>query len=102
MREISERRNSPRFPWAADVRIAVVSLLDVPEEDQLSVQGVAENVGHGGVGILSDWLLPLNAVVRCEFPISDSPAFVPTLLTVRWSSKVDGKKQYKFGLQFLL
>jgi len=102
MIEIPERRNSPRFPWAADVRIVVVSLLDLPEEPQLSVQGLAENVGQGGVGILSDTLLPLYAVVRCEFPISDSPAFVPTLLTVRWSSKANGKKQYRLGLQFLL
>jgi hypothetical protein len=77
-------------------------VLELPEQSRMWLRGTTENIGRGGVVMLSDQLLPLDAVVCCEIAISGSPAIIPTLLKVRWSDKVDGKGQYKLGLQFLL
>jgi hypothetical protein len=100
--EIKEKRKARRFDWAGDIRLGVVPSVDLPEQRQLALRSIAENISEGGVGLISDWLPPPDAVLRCEFPIVDSPVFIATLLKLRWSQKMEGKRQYKLGLQFLL
>ena len=97
-----EKRDYPRFPLAVEIRIARLSPLELPEQPPLWLRGTTENIGRGGVAILIDQLLPLDAVVCCEIGVSGSPALIPTLLKVRWSDIVEAKKQYKLGLRFLL
>jgi hypothetical protein len=74
----------------------------VLEEPKVSLQGVTENVGAGGVCLVTDQVLPLNSILRCELSVSDMPMDIPTLMQVRWLQKIHGKNDYKIGLQFLL
>lgn len=102
MVEIEEKRNAPRFSWSGDVSVSVLTPVDLPEQPQLALGIIAENISEGGVGLISDWLPPSNAVLRCEFAIPGSSVSIPTLLILRWSQEVEGKTKYKLGLQFLL
>jgi hypothetical protein len=97
-----ERRHSPRFPWVVEIRGSFLSPLQVAEQLPISLQAVTENIGSGGVGVLSDQPLPPNAVLRCKFAVSGNPVLIPTLMQVRWSDRVEGTRQSKLGLQFLL
>ena len=98
-----EKRHSPRFPWVAEVRGSFLTPLEMADEESpLSLEGVTENVGRAGVGVLCDRPLPPTSVLRCEFELPGEPVRIPTLMQVRWSDKVEGKRQCKAGLQFLL
>jgi hypothetical protein len=97
-----ERRHSPRFPWVVEIRGSFLSPLQVAEQLPISLQAVTENIGSGGVGVFSDQPLPPNAVLRCKFAVSGNPVLIPTLMQVRWSDRVEGTRQCKLGLQFLL
>jgi hypothetical protein len=99
---MNEQRQSPRFPWVVGTRGSLLSPLGAPEQLLVFLEGVSENIGKGGVCVLSNQLPPPNAVLRCEFALSGNPVLLPTLLKVRWSNKVEGKDQYWLGLQFLL
>ena len=41
-------------------------------------------------------------LVRCEIALADHAARIPTLLKVRWADSLEGKNQYRMGLQFLI
>lgn len=57
------------------------------------------DVSQGGVGIRAERGIDENQVIRCAFSLPGIPVAIPTLMRVRWSSKVnDG---YLIGLQFL-
>jgi PilZ domain len=96
-----EKRNHPRFPLAVEVGFARVPLLESSEVPP-SCSGTTENVGRGGMALLSNQPLPLDSVVRCEIAIPGSSVSIPTLMKVRWSEKMEGKTHYKLGLQFLV
>ena len=98
-----EKRYSPRFPWAVEMRGTCLSPLEASETSTVSLAGVTENIGVGGVGVLTDQLLSPGAVLRCEFALSDNPVLIPTLMRVRWSNRnAEGVGQYRIGLQFLV
>lgn len=97
-----EKRRSPRFPWVVEIRGRFLPPLEEPEQElPISLQGMTENIGKAGVGVLSDRLLPPNSVLRCEFALSGNPVLIPTLMRVRWANTVAGKRQCRIGLQFL-
>jgi hypothetical protein len=98
-----EKRHSPRFAWVVGVRGSFLTPLEMPEEESsFSLEGVTENVGRAGVCVLCDRPLPPTSVLRCEFELPGKPVRIPTLMQVRWSVNVEGKRQCKVGLQFLL
>ena len=103
--EIEEKRDSARIPCKLEIRGTVLSpvesLVDLVEQRQL-LRGVTENISRGGIGMFSDELLPLDAVVRCEFAVPGRDVIIPTLLKVRWSSRLEGENQHQVGLQFLI
>lgn len=99
---IDEKRHYIRAPCSIGLRIGTLSQLTVLEEPKISLQGVTENVGRGGVCLVTDQALPLNSLLRCEFSVADTPMDVPTLMQVRWLQRVEGENKYKIGLQFLL
>lgn len=72
------------------------------ETPQGSLHGVTENIGIGGVGVVSDRLPPLNGVLRCEISLMNDLPGIPTLVQLRWARKIAGRRQYKLGFQFLL
>jgi PilZ domain len=84
------------------LRVSTLSRAAVLEEVGVSLQGVTENVGNGGVCLLADRPLPLNSVLRCQLTVADAPMDIPTLMSVRWLRRLNGGNNYKLGLQFLL
>jgi len=100
--DIEEKRNSPRFPWAAEIVGLVLSPWAAPEQPQLLLRAMTVNISRGGICILTDQPPSPDAVVRCEIALSDNRMLIPTLLKVRWSYKVEWDGQYRFGLQFLI
>jgi len=84
------------------LRARVLSRGSSSESPSVSLEGVTENIGGGGVAVLGDRLLPVSSVLRCEFVMVKGGAAVPTLAEVRWSSQVPGKRLFRLGLQFLL
>jgi hypothetical protein len=96
-----DRRYSPRFPWVAEIRGSLLSPLQIAEQLPISLEAVTENIGTGGVGILTDQPLPPYALLRCEFAVSGNPSPIPTLMQVRWSDRSKGDKPCKIGLKFL-
>jgi PilZ domain len=95
------RRSSPRFPCSVEVTGAVLSTVERPEEAPVFLRGMMQNISRGGVGMISDQLPTIDAVVRCEFAVLGSEAVIPSLLKVRWC-RVQGTRQYRLGLEFLL
>jgi hypothetical protein len=65
--------------------------------------GRIHNLSNGGVCILSSCPLQAAVLVCCNFPASDVPVSIPTLLQVRWTAK-NGRKSpsYVSGLQFVV
>jgi PilZ domain len=76
--------------------------LETTEPPQEVIKGKTVNLAKGGIGMLCDQLVPSGSVVRCEISLSHQIFPIPTLLRVRWSDLLDGKKRYRVGLQFLL
>jgi hypothetical protein len=98
-----EKRHSARYPWLVEVRGSLLTPLEVPEQESLvSLEGVTENIGGAGVGVLCDRPLPPTAILRCEFELQGKKVRIPTLMQVRWSDKIEGKRQCRVGLQFLV
>jgi PilZ domain len=97
-----ERRRSPRFPWVVEIKGNVLSADEISEDAPDCLKAVTEDIGAGGVAVLTDQKLPENAVLRCEFAVPGSPSVIPTLMQVRWSESVEGERPCKLGLQFLL
>jgi hypothetical protein len=99
---IEEKRHSRRAPCSIGLRVSTLPRVAVLEEPSVSLQGVTENVGNGGVCLVANRLLPLNSVLRCELIVSDMPMEIPTLMQVRWLQQLEGTSNYKLGLKFLL
>lgn len=98
----NDRRHSPRFPWVVEIKGSLLSPLRIVEEAPVSLEAVTENIGTGGVGIITDQQLAPNAVLRCEFALPGSPSLIPTLMQVRWSDSREGAGARKIGLKFLV
>lgn len=80
----------------------LLSRLSVAESSPISLKGVTENIGRGGVAVLGDKLLPINSVLRCELASGTDKIGVPTFVEVRWCNQAPGKRVSRLGLQFLL
>jgi hypothetical protein len=76
--------------------------LGTTEIEPIVLHVVTENIGAGGVGVLSDRLIYPDTVVRCEFAIVGSAIHLPTIMKVRWADKVNAKREYRLGLEFLI
>jgi hypothetical protein len=100
--KIVHNRTSPRFPHTIELRVGLLTRVDVLEEPKLLLDGVTENVGRGGICVLLDEAVPQNSVVRCVLSLPDISMNIPTLMQVRWAQRINGKSKYKAGLQFLI
>jgi hypothetical protein len=82
--------------------VSLLPALEAAEQPQQGFKGEAENISKGGIGMLCNRLLPPGMVVRCEIALLRRAVDIPTLLKVRWTDQLEGKKRYRVGLQFLL
>jgi hypothetical protein len=67
----------------------------------IGIKGITENISKGGIGLLSEALLPTNAIVRCEFTFPGNSMSIPTLLQVRWCDQVKTNDSFRIGLKFV-
>jgi len=66
-------------------------------------EGRINNLSNGGVCILSSCALQPSTFVFCNFPVSEAPVSIPTLMQVKWTVKRGQKSaSYVSGLQFVV
>jgi len=98
-----ERRQHERFPQVLEVHAR--SLVSGPTAGALPKEfdGRVHNLSNGGVCILSSSPLQAETFICCDFPVSDVPISIPTLMQVRWTAKRGHKSpSYISGLQFVV
>ena len=99
---VNEKRNSPRFPWSGEIALTLLPALEASAQSGQVLKAEAENIAKGGIGMLCDRPIAPGTVVRCDIALSNQTVHIPTLLKVRWSGPLEGKKRYRLGLEFLL
>jgi len=100
-----ERRQYERFPQVFEVHAR--SLLSGPGQKASArpkeFDGRINNLSNGGVCILSSCPLPPATFLLFNFPVSDAPVSIPTLMQVRWTVKRGQKSPSCIsGLQFVV
>lgn len=94
MIQLEEKRHSRRLVCNPETRAAVLSALEPVSDLQFHVQDVAENISHGGISMVSDKLLPADAVMRVEFVVAQSNYVIPSLPKVQWCDNIRGTDKY--------
>jgi hypothetical protein len=95
-----DKRLSARLPWVANVETSLPFAFW--RQAEVTLHCATEDIGEGGVQILSSNGLLSGDIVRCVFVLSDNSASIPTLMRVRWSAKSQETNQYRIGLQFVI
>jgi PilZ domain len=85
-----------------ELRARLLTRVDLTRDAEFRVLADTENIGHGGVCVVSDSSIPSNSVLRCEMVVPGSSVGVPTLMQVRWTEKNGDAHKFRIGLQFLL
>ena len=95
--ERQERRRHPRLPLRMELRGRKLPSLGLREAGKNAFRGEIQNIGVGGLCLLSDRSIPLSSLVRCEIVVPGTSVTIPTLMQVRWAQK----HPKRIGLQFL-
>ena len=99
-----ERRRHERYPQALEVHARC--LLSGSAAGNLAKEkefdGRVQNLSSGGVCILCSCSVQPSQIVYCNFPVTDTPVSIPTLMQVRWTVKRGQKSpNYLSGFQFV-
>ena len=87
MDDSEDRRHHARFRRLLKAAVRALALHGAPGASSISVRGKLTNIGQGGVGFVANRELPVSALVECRIFLPPVPVPIPTLLSVRWSSK---------------
>jgi hypothetical protein len=96
------QRSHLRFPCSLELQGRKAAPLGNPQKAEPVVRGQIENIGRGGVCLLSSRPIPTSSLVRCEIEVSPTRAAIPTLMQVRWAQRTSTNGRFRIGLQFLL
>ena len=97
-----ERRRFLRHESSASLRgTELPSLLPTPASET-TFRGQIRDIGAGGLCILTDELLHVSHLARCEIPLPGLPVAIPTLAQIRWIRRDPVEATHFVGLQFLL
>jgi hypothetical protein len=97
-----DRRRYPRFPHVLDVQAQECPPVDYSGAVKPPILGRVQNVSKGGLCLLSQRMIPLSSLLRCEIAIAEVPVAIPTLFRVRWTKKQKVEvDSYLSGVQFL-
>ena len=66
------------------------------------IRGPIRDISRGGVGLLTNQVVEVPQLLRCEIVLAGSRLVIPTLMRVRWCQKSPRGFRYRAGLQFLL
>jgi hypothetical protein len=99
-----ELRTYTRFPLEAPVRIRAYSLPPMVRASRRSrvVEGHIQNIGTGGVCVLTRQPLKVSQLLWGEIAFPGTPSGIPTLLQVRWLHKNSHGVRHRVGLRFVL
>jgi hypothetical protein len=100
--KIEEKRHSRRLLCNLETRSEVLSALEPVQDPQFLVQGLAENISAGGIGMVAEKVVSAESLVRVEFVVPESNFAIPSLLKVQWCDNIPGSTKYKVGLKFML
>jgi len=80
-----------------------LSELEITENHTDLVFGKVQNVGDGGLGLLTTVALKPYALFRCRVSMGNGPPHISTLMRVRWSRKeLTRQGIFASGLEYLL
>jgi hypothetical protein len=97
-----ERRRHERYPQALDVHARCLLSGLGADDPAKEFDGRVQNLSGGGACILCSSSVQPSQIVRCSFPVSDTPVSIPTLMQVRWTVKRGQKSpNYLSGFQFV-
>ncbi len=101
-RRARERRHHPRYVVPCRVKGRQLPPLGFPKARKRIIQGRIENIGGGGLCLLTNDALKVPYLLQCEITIPKTAAAIPTFTQVRWIEKNAKGLTYRVGLQFLL
>ena len=96
-----DRRHCARFPLLLKVSARAFPLYGGRGVSPISVSGELQNISEGGLGLVANGELPVGGLVECCIFLPAVSVPVPTLLSVRWSTKHSGGT-HRIGMQFLV
>lgn len=94
------RRYRPRQAYHVRATALAVHGLDRPTTRP--ILGRIHDIGAGGLCLLTDQVVKVPQLLRCDILLPGVPAGVPTLVRVRWCLKDPSRARRKAGVQFLL
>ena len=101
-RQARERRHHPRHAAPCKVKGRQLPPLGFPKARKRIIQGRTENIGAGGLCLLTNDALKVPYLFQSEIRIPKTAAAIPILTQVRWVEKNAKGVKYRVGLQFLL
>ena len=101
-RSTSEQRDHPRYVVPGKVSGRQLTPRGLPKARKSVIQGRMENIGAGGLCLLTNDTIKVSYLFQCEITIAKTPAAIPTFTQVRWVEKNAKGAKYRVGLQFLL
>lgn len=97
-----ERRRHERYRHVLDVHTRCLLSTQTNTDPPKEFDGRIQNLSNNGACILSSYPLEPAAFVSCSFPVFDAPVSVPTLMQVRWTTKIGSKApSYVIGFEFV-
>lgn len=97
-----ERRRHERYQHVVDVHTRCLLSIHANGDPPKEFDGRIQNLSNGGACILSSYPLEPAAFVSCSFPVFDAPVSVPSLMQVRWATRIASKApNYVIGFEFV-
>ncbi len=96
-----ERRRGRRYTLASEFKGRELSLLGAARRHKKILRGEVQNIGNGGLCLLTSQVAKELHFVRGKIVLPGIPAGIPSLMQVRWVRRAAGTPQYCVGLQFL-
>jgi hypothetical protein len=100
--ENEERRKFPRFAWAVKVAFTALPTVELEGQPIRQLLGMTENIGQGGMAVLTSQPPCSEPLIRCEIPVPGIPTPIPTLVRIRWAQETRPGGTYRMGFQFVL
>ena len=97
MKKAQEKRAHPRLSVYHLAKYRVISRPDQEEKVVTSVK----DISGGGICLLSDEDLPLEAILQVHIRFPGVEQAIPCLVKVCWKRYLKGIKKYRVGAQFV-
>lgn len=97
---MKERRKEIRVEEESRITLRLVSERKLPNGKKICY-ALTKDVSAGGVKILTDTLLPINTLLKIEFPLARAHKLVSVIGKVKWVKSLYNKELFEMGLEFV-